>query len=810
MNSRENRGDSYDRGMGEGFPRHHASETPSIIDRLRAANTGKSSASGSGITNPFWSAPEYDLHPESVGNERSDYQHDWRVKQLRSDLLKSRQDVQNMQLAVLFSENLSMPSRKAFFDDFFLKFEDPLTRKNAFFLSTGLDPVDYATQILNMNSDKPEPRSQQDVNQKPFSSQGGGTLQGDAASQTESERTTNTRHSSVFAQDGSVQGSDDFSLPSFNRSHRSRLNPSADTGTRQEILNAGQGQALPNDTPWKTNAVFETLKQLIYREVAAFIACNENGPHFLLRLFRILQGLTSDYLKESAIQSLEELVDVHQSYYRTTGDESFIDLNGPRDQNAGIPNRLPPSTGRLASSTVVQKPFGAGTDAYKTEDRTSKEESARRRPLAVSGSASNLSTMSLLTRLMATSSEVTTTEDDDDDNANYGTDDGLTNSDADDHGVPRREAQRVERNSLNYDYEESVISGSGVEDSSGITPGATSSETSSVRGGEDGLQEDAPFASDPLRDTVLHYGVSPFAEAIASLDHVRQRNSNLGDVVMSEADTETEGEDDEMFAHSPNMRDEFHEEIENNKNIVLALSSYLNQLDPSCARCSEKIIGEAANLVADLAANCNNGVGLEHDNTGSTGQLCMAVRETLLKFAGHNIQDESEDVLRAVSDILYDEMIFNKVMKQVDRSYQEEISDLKQRQSSLDNSVQLLHQQRNEDIEKLQRERWQRLRKEGGREKNRQVSIVASGTDSADLSENLLNARDDAMAGACEYPREREEEIPNTHVSPAKVSPTNLALAHLEQMDQVNPAGALAVEDLMVTPLSPGLREKKE
>ena len=41
---------------------------------------------------------------------------------------------------------------------------------------------------------------------------------------------------------------------------------------------------------------------------------------------------------------------------------------------------------------------------------------------------------------------------------------------------------------------------------------------------------------------------------------------------------------------------------------------------------------------------------------------------------GHNIQEEAEHALRVVSDILYDEMIFNKVMNQVDRSYQ--VSDV--------------------------------------------------------------------------------------------------------------------------------------
>ena len=59
----------------------------------------------------------------------------------------------------------------------------------------------------------------------------------------------------------------------------------------------------------KENAtLFEALRDTIYSEVATLIAMNESRPHYLIELFRELQLLNSDYLRQRALYSLQELV----------------------------------------------------------------------------------------------------------------------------------------------------------------------------------------------------------------------------------------------------------------------------------------------------------------------------------------------------------------------------------------------------------------------------------------------------------------------------------------------------------------------
>lgn len=63
------------------------------------------------------------------------------------------------------------------------------------------------------------------------------------------------------------------------------------------------------------NALFEALSESIYSEVAALISANENRPHFLIQLFRDLQMISSDPLRQRTLQSIQEVV----SLYRAAG-----------------------------------------------------------------------------------------------------------------------------------------------------------------------------------------------------------------------------------------------------------------------------------------------------------------------------------------------------------------------------------------------------------------------------------------------------------------------------------------------------------
>ena len=54
--------------------------------------------------------------------------------------------------------------------------------------------------------------------------------------------------------------------------------------------------------------LFEELRETIYTEVATLISQNESRPQYLLSLFRELQGLTSDLMRQRAIFALQEIV----------------------------------------------------------------------------------------------------------------------------------------------------------------------------------------------------------------------------------------------------------------------------------------------------------------------------------------------------------------------------------------------------------------------------------------------------------------------------------------------------------------------
>ncbi|XP_065183805.1 uncharacterized protein LOC135814590 isoform X2 [Sycon ciliatum] len=67
-------------------------------------------------------------------------------------------------------------------------------------------------------------------------------------------------------------------------------------------------------------ALFDALRDSIYSEVATVISLHEHRPHFLLEVFRSLQLMTSDYLRQQTLQLLSNTLsdyltstDVHQA-----------------------------------------------------------------------------------------------------------------------------------------------------------------------------------------------------------------------------------------------------------------------------------------------------------------------------------------------------------------------------------------------------------------------------------------------------------------------------------------------------------------
>lgn len=53
---------------------------------------------------------------------------------------------------------------------------------------------------------------------------------------------------------------------------------------------------------------FDGLRESIYSEVATLISQNEQRPHYLLELFRELQLLSSDHLRNRAFRAIRDIL----------------------------------------------------------------------------------------------------------------------------------------------------------------------------------------------------------------------------------------------------------------------------------------------------------------------------------------------------------------------------------------------------------------------------------------------------------------------------------------------------------------------
>ncbi|XP_033825665.1 pericentriolar material 1 protein isoform X2 [Periophthalmus magnuspinnatus] len=141
----------------------------------------------------------------------------------------------------------------------------------------------------------------------------------------------------------------------------------------QEKLDSKTKQNKPNDlssayawrTPFLSNRIacteapdassdfslFEALRETIYSEVATLISQNESRPHFLIELFHELQLLNTDYLRQRALFSLQDIVTRH-----LTEKSAVEPVLGPVVWTAGSQSELTPSESVATSDAeVVEK-----------------------------------------------------------------------------------------------------------------------------------------------------------------------------------------------------------------------------------------------------------------------------------------------------------------------------------------------------------------------------------------------------------------------------------------------------------------------
>nr|XP_033479901.1 pericentriolar material 1 protein isoform X2 [Epinephelus lanceolatus] len=114
-------------------------------------------------------------------------------------------------------------------------------------------------------------------------------------------------------------------------------------------------------------SLFEALRETIYSEVATLISQNESRPHFLIELFHELQLLNTDYLRQRALYSLQDIVTRHLA--EKSAAEDRLPPLGPVAWAAGSQSELTPSESLATSDAeVVEKNLRLTQDTMKKRD----------------------------------------------------------------------------------------------------------------------------------------------------------------------------------------------------------------------------------------------------------------------------------------------------------------------------------------------------------------------------------------------------------------------------------------------------------
>uniref|UniRef100_A0A8C1T0E0 Pericentriolar material 1 n=1 Tax=Cyprinus carpio TaxID=7962 RepID=A0A8C1T0E0_CYPCA len=174
------------------------------------------------------------------------------------------------------------------------------------------------------------------------------------------DKTPNTKSLLFFSLSASVD-SDSVSSDSHFDQDRERssqvkykdLNQGLLDKLTQEKLDSKAKNSKPNDLSSGISdfSLFEALRETIYSEVATLISQNESRPHFLIELFHELQLLNTDYLRQRALYSLQDIVTRHLTE-KSVADEQASSL-GPAVWATGSQSELTPSESLATSDNLL-------------------------------------------------------------------------------------------------------------------------------------------------------------------------------------------------------------------------------------------------------------------------------------------------------------------------------------------------------------------------------------------------------------------------------------------------------------------------
>ncbi|XP_041455218.1 pericentriolar material 1 protein-like isoform X1 [Lytechinus variegatus] len=336
-------------------------------------------------------------------------------------------------------------------------------------------------------------------------------------------------------------------------------------------------------------SLFEALRESIYSEVASLISQNETRPHFLIELFRELQMLNSDYLRQRALYALQDLV----SKYLTDDN-----TNASASEAPTLPSERPmPAWMNFAGSE--QTP----SESFITSD----EEEIKARLFGANLQKPHESSYALL-------------EDD------------------------------------QYDYIENVDSASSLS-----TP-------PSLGRGEFG------FANEDLGDTVIHLdkalkrmreyerlkAEAEAASGISSIDNAKERSTMSASDMTSNSSAQDMGSES-SFSDLPYPRIDTRQLDLQIKGIMQEVIPYLKEhMDDVC---SPQLLAYIRRLVLGLARQKDESREFVRFFNRQLGSI---LEDSLAKFSGRKMRECGEDLLVDISEILFNELAFFRLMQDLD------------------------------------------------------------------------------------------------------------------------------------------------
>jgi len=85
---------------------------------------------------------------------------------------------------------------------------------------------------------------------------------------------------------------------------------------------------------------------------------------------------------------------------------------------------------------------------------------------------------------------------------------------------------------------------------------------------------------------------------------------------------------------------------------------------PAGTTFSDRVVSQIVDLTVDMLQQPGDSAD-SHTPDELLSQVGLAIREALLKHTGADVGERREVAVQAVENILYDEMIFNRVIQQV-------------------------------------------------------------------------------------------------------------------------------------------------